>query len=499
MEQAMKLGMEPGAMLYLTQLKSEKLQANGARARGNVVSVRGQSIIARLPGASIGDMCTIALRGGRELRAQVVSFSEELITLAPFDSINGLEPGAQVISSGSSPKLSISRDPRGQVLDALGMQMSLPDNLFSFNENSNEQITQQITQRSKQYSGLIPDGLVSDRSLEAEELLSLDLHAAPPAALTRKALTETLWTGVKAIDLCNTLAYGQRVGLFASAGVGKSTLLGMLARNAQVDVSVIALIGERGREVSEFIQHSLGPEGLKKSVLVVSTSDESATRRMQAAYTATAIAEHFRSQGKRVLLLVDSLTRMARAIREVSLAAGELPVRQGYTPTVYSELPKLLERAGSSAHGSISAVYTVLADSSAEMDPLADEIKSILDGHIVLSRDLAARGIRPAIDLTQSVSRLFDQLHGKEALAQRNTIKRLVARLKKDKDLVMLGGEADPELRACLELEPLLEKLLTQTPHQSFSSAECGAELLSVIDQFNTLTRVSLKRVTKIE
>lgn len=470
-------------MLYLTQLKSEKLQTTGARARGNVVSVRGQSVIARLPGASIGDMCTITLRGGRELKAQVVSFSEELITLAPFDSFIGLEPGAQVISSGSSPKLTISRDPRGQVLDALGKQMSLPDNLFSFNDNS----IVQITQRSKQYFGLNSDGLVSDRSLEAEELLSLDLHAAPPAALTRKALTEILWTGVKAIDLCNTLAYGQRVGLFASAGVGKSTLLGMLARNAQVDVSVIALIGERGREVSEFIQHSLGPEGLKKSVLVVSTSDESATRRMQAAYTATAIAEHFRSQGKRVLLLVDSLTRMARAIREVSLAAGELPVRQGYTPTVYSELPKLLERAGSSSNGSISAVYTVLADSSAEMDPLADEIKSILDGHIVLSRDLAARGIRPAIDLTQSVSRLFDQLHNKEALVQRNTIKRLVARLKKDKDLVMLGGAADKELRACLELEPLLEKLLTQTPQQSCSKAECNSELLGVLDQFNRL------------
>jgi type III secretion protein N (ATPase) len=224
-------------------------------------------------------------------------------------------------------------------------------------------------------------------------------------------IEKALITGVRSIDAFCTLGQGQRIGIFASAGVGKSTLLAMMARRAAADVIVVALVGERGREVREFVEDTLGFEGMERSIVVVATSDESSIVRQTAPFTATAIAEHFSEQGKNVLLIVDSLTRTARALRETSLAAGELPVRHGYTSSVYIQLPKLLERAGRSGNGSITALYTVLTNEEDDIDPLADEIKSLLDGHLVLRRELAARGVLPALDVTASVSRLFTRLH----------------------------------------------------------------------------------------
>jgi type III secretion protein N (ATPase) len=273
-------------------------------------------------------------------------------------------------------------------------------------------------------------------------------------------------TGIRAIDGFCTLAYGQRIGLFAPAGVGKSTLLGAMARGAAVDVVVAALVGERGREVNEFITDVLGPEGQKRAIVVVSTGDEPPLRRAYAPRTATAIAEYHRSHGRRVLLLVDSLTRAARALREIGLAAGEIPVRHGFTPSVYAELPRLLERAGTDEHGSITAIYTVLTHEEAESDPLGDEIKSLLDGHIVLSSRAFRRGRRPAIDIPRSISRLAHRVRTESLNAAVMTCAAALERLERDRDVVLFGGQPDAALSAALRLEGELEKFLSQSTHE---------------------------------
>jgi FliI/YscN family ATPase len=277
---------------------------------------------------------------------------------------------------------------------------------------------------------------------------------------------------VRAIDTFCPIGYGQRLGIFAGAGVGKSTLLGMIARHADVDVCVIALVGERGREVQEFIHECLGEEGLARSVVVVATSDESPLRRLIAPQTATSIAEYYRAQGLRVLLLVDSLTRTARAIREVELAAGEPPVRQGYTSGVYTELPRLLERAGNDDSGSITALYTVLTTGEQDSDPLADEIKSILDGHLVLSQQVQLEGIRPAIDVLRSVSRLREKLQSEEVRVCMENLLTVLGRLRRDRDIVLLGGSPDPALRTALRIEPELKRFLSQRPKDHTTSKE---------------------------
>lgn len=398
---------------------------------GKLLAVKGTVVLARIPSVAIGDLCYIERRKGDPIPAQVISFSEDAVTLAPFDLLDGVSPGASVFSDGEATKIELVGDPLGQVIDAFGRPLS-------------------IVNQSLGRAGLPP----------AKQ--KLQLSSEPPNPLSRSDISEILRTGVRSIDTLCTLAVGQRVGLFAGAGVGKSTLLGMITRNAAVDVIVIALVGERGREVNEFIHDSLGAEGLKRSVLVVSTSDESSIRRLMAAKTATAIAEHYRDQGKRVLLLIDSLTRSARAMREIGLAAGELPVRQGYTPSVFTELPKLLERAGNSDKGSISAIYTVLTNNEREVDPLAEEIKSLLDGHITLSTAVAQQGIRPAIDLTTSVSRVITRVRDREATQTISEALKLLARIKKDKDILLLGGTPDPELQRAIDLEPKLIKFLSQ-------------------------------------
>ncbi|MDC0358656.1 FliI/YscN family ATPase [Oligoflexia bacterium] len=436
-------------MLYLSNLSETPALASTKQYSGKVVSINGPLITARIPQSAIGDLCHIERRAQAPLPAQVVAFAGDLISLAPFDNTHGITPGAAVLNSNNAPQISLSEELLGSALDPLG------------------NLIQRFT----------TPGMQSTETQCA-------INASAPTPLSRAPISKQLITGVKTIDGLCSIGYGQRVGLFSEAGLGKSTLLGMLARNAEVDVCVVALVGERGREVREFVEESLCPETLKRSVLVIATSDESSIRRKLAAMTATTIAEYFRSQGKRVLLLVDSLTRMARAIREVTLAAGELPVRQGYTSSVYTELPALLERAGTDAQGSITAIYTVLTTAGEDTDPLSDEIKSLLDGHIVLNKDLALQGIRPAIDLTLSVSRLLPKLHDSNYLKIVNIVVKILNRLKKDRDLLIFGGEPDSELKACLAVEQELLELVTQTPLQVEKLKTLQSKLAQLAETF---------------
>jgi len=415
------------------------------RISGRVIAVRGELILARLPHAALGDFCTVARPDGSRLASQVVAFEGDRISLAPLESPEGVCPGARVESSVDLAKIRVWPGMRGMIVDALGQPLG------------------------------------GARGFPACSFLS-SIKARPPAPLTRSPISEVMETGISSIDGLCPIGYGQRLGLFAPSALGKSTLLGMLARNARVDVSVIALVGERGREVREFVEESLGEAGRRDSVLVVATSEETAARRRLAPLTATAIAEYFREQGQRVLLLVDSLTRTARAIRDTTLSAGEIPVRQGYTPSVYAELPRLLERAGNSSRGSITAIYSILTSPDGEYDALGEEIKSLLDGHIVLDTRVMGMGIRRAIDPLQSSSRLLSKLHKPEYLSDIRNLLRLIARLKHDKDLLLFGANPDEELKRAIELEPELFSLLNQAPCEVRS-------LVKTISHFRDISR----------
>jgi type III secretion protein N (ATPase) len=314
--------------------------------------------------------------------------------------------------------------------------------------------------------GRVVDGL--GRPFDGGPPIDGDLVAVdrdPPPALERRPVRRPLATGVRVIDGLITLGEGQRMGLFAGSGLGKSTLLGAIARGAEADAVVVALVGERGREVGEFLEHSLGPEGRKKSVVVVATSDVAALERLRAAQVATAYAEYFRDQGARVALLVDSVTRVARAQREVGLAAGEPPARRGYPPSVFAVLPRLLERSGQSAHGSITAIYTVLVEGGDMDEPVADEVRGILDGHIVLDRAIAARGRYPAVDVTVSLSRVMDAVVSREHRDAARRLRALVSTYEAKRDLVALGAYAkgsDKELDDAIARMPRMEAFLAQ-------------------------------------
>lgn len=439
-------------MLKLAHLSREIPKSPVLKTSGRITSINGPLLIAKIPHAAIGDVCEVTARN-KTIKAQVVAFNEDDISLAPFEYFEGLSPGALVRNTAKPLTIQFDDSRLGQILDALGNNL-------------------QTRQTSQQ--------------LEAQ-LIEIPLQSPPPNPLDRKPIYESLVTGIRSLDGLCPLGHGQRLGLFAGAGVGKSTLLGSIARNAEIDVSVIALVGERGREVNEFIEHSLGESGLKKSVVVVATSDETSLKRMLAPQTATAIAEHFRNQGKRVLLMVDSLTRAARAIREVSLAAGELPVRQGYTSSVFTELPRLLERAGTNRSGCITAIYTVLVGGNEnESDPLAEEVKSILDGHLVLNNYMIQQGIRPAIDPTLSISRLVSQLRSQSDLTAITKVMQALSRLKRDKDILLLGGTPDEELKRFLEQESALKEFLNQS---TIESSELAYTLSQLSNLSNSLIR----------
>jgi FliI/YscN family ATPase len=398
---------------------------------GTIVAARGYTAVATLPGAAIGDICCIERTNGSTVQAEVIAFDRELIHLAPFESLEGTAPGSTVINMHTTASFPLPDEQTlpGAILNGCGEPI-------------------QLLQRSP--AGESPGGKVS-------------LYSSPPCPLTRAPIAEQMLTGIPLIDLLLPIGYGQRIGLFAGPGAGKSTLLGVITQRATVDICVVGLIGERGREVQEFVEHSLGEAGRKKCVVIVSTSDESPCQRKNAALTATAVAEHYRSQGKRVLLLIDSLTRTARAIREIGLSTGEPPVRHGYTASVFTELPELLERTGNDAHGSITAIYTVLSNHESDIDPLAEELQSLLDGHFVLSADLSARGRYPAIDLTQSVSRLARRLLSPDQGAFADMVREMYSRLSRDRDLVLFGGRADEELQRYLEIEEEVDQLLRRS------------------------------------
>jgi type III secretion protein N (ATPase) len=401
---------------------------------GRVVQAGGTVLRATGLRARIGQQCRIFDGNGSDgagcLLAEVIGLSGHEAILAPYGSLQGIVIGAAVQPLADAASVPCGPALLGRVIDAF---------------------CRPLDEFAPLQAG--PD------------LHHTPLHAAAPSPMRRKGVDHPLPTGVRAIDAALTVGEGQRVGIFAMAGGGKSTLLGMLARQASADVNVIALVGERGREVREFIDESLGAEGLARSVVVVSTSDRPALERVRAAYAATAIAEGFRAQGKRVLLLVDSVTRFARGLRELGLSASEPPVRRGYPPSVFAELPRLFERAGNDAAGSITAFYTVLAEDDDNSDPVAEEVRSILDGHIVLSRHLAQAAHYPAIDVLASASRVFNRVTDPAHREAATQLRALLARHKEVEFLLRVGEYkpgSDPLADRAIERMPLMRALLTQ-------------------------------------
>lgn len=378
-------------------------RADLVKVIGKIVQVVGLIIEAQVQGVSVGDLCVIRIeKEGRDAFAEVVGFRDQRVLLMPLGSTSGIAPGSQVFAAGKPLMVKISDNILGRVLNGLGEPID-----------------------SK---GPVIHG--EDRALYAE----------PPDPVKRPRVAEVLRVGVRAIDGLLTIGRGQRMGIFAGSGVGKSTLMGMIARNAEAEVNVIALVGERGREVRDFIEESLGEEGLKKSVVIVATSDQPPLIRLKAAFVATAIAEHFRDKGNKVILMMDSVTRFAMAQREIGLAAGEPPTTRGYTPSVFALLPKLMERSGTSVVGSITAFYTILVEGDDFNEPIADQCRSILDGHIILSRDLAARNHYPSIEISHSVSRIMTNLVSDEHKQAAAKLREVLARYLEAEDLINIGA-----------------------------------------------------------
>lgn len=370
---------------------------------GRITETVGMLIKAVVPQVKIGEVCLVK-REGEPLRTEVVGFTQEEVFLSPLGEMSGIGPSSEVIPTRMPLHIKVGPGLLGRVLNGLG-----------------EPLDEEVK------------GPLIDVDVVAP------IYRDPPDPLKRQRIQEPISVGIRAIDGTLTTGLGQRVGIFAAAGGGKSTLMGMIARNAVADVNVISLIGERGRELRDFIEKDLGEDGLARSVLVVSTSDQASQLRLNAAYVGTAIAEYFRDQGKSVILMMDSVTRFARALREVGLAAGEPPARAGYTPSVFSTLPKLLERSGRSDKGSITAFYTILVAGDDMNEPVADEVRSILDGHIILSRDLARQHHYPAIDVLSSASRVLTSITNEEHIQQIGRLKEVLATYKKNEMLIKIG------------------------------------------------------------
>lgn len=370
---------------------------------GRITEVVGMLIKAVIPQVKMGEAVLIK-REGDPLMAEVVGFTQDEVYLSPLGEMTGIGPSSEVIPMRLPLQISVGDGLLGRVLDGLGKPLD-------------EDTHGPLTDVEENYSVL----------------------GSPPDPLKRRIIEDPMPTGIRCIDGALTCGEGQRMGIFAAAGGGKSTLLGMLARNAQADVNVISLIGERGREVREFLVNDLGEEGLARSVIVVSTSDQAAQLRLNAAYIGTTIAEYFRDQGKKVVLMMDSVTRFARALREIGLAAGEPPARAGYTPSVFATLPRLLERSGNSDKGSITAFYTILVAGDDINEPVADEVRSILDGHIILSRKLAHKGHYPAISVLESVSRIITHITDKDHQSLIRKIREVLANYEKNELLIRIG------------------------------------------------------------
>ncbi len=383
----------------------------------------------------VGEVCRVEVNSGKEpVLAEVVGFRQGRALLMPLGTLSGIGPGCRVEATGSPFSVQVGPDVLGKVLDGLGRPI-MGDEL---------------------------SGQVSEIPVENE----------PPNPMERKPINEVMVTGIRAIDTVLTCGQGQRIGIFSGSGVGKSTLLGMIARYSGADVSVIGLVGERGREVMDFINNDLGEEGLKRSAVVVSTSDRPALERVKAALVATSIAEYYRSQGLKVILMMDSVTRFAMALREIGLAIGEPPATKGYTPSVFAALPRVLERSGTSGTGSITGFYTVLVDGDDLNEPISDAVRSILDGHIVLSRDLAARNHYPAIDVLNSASRLMPVITDQRHQEQASQIRDLLSAYKESEDLINIGAYvrgSNPRVDRAIEYRDLLTRFLCQGITESVS------------------------------
>lgn len=369
--------------------------------KGRVVEATGILVKATGVDARVGEVCRLVSRHGSERTAEVVGFSRQGVLLLPYDGLDGIGASTEVVASGREHCMLLSEALLGRIVDGFGRPI---------------------------------DGLPAPApAVEA------GCRASPPDPLKRRPIDRPMTTGVRVIDALLTVGEGQRIGVFAPAGAGKSTLLGMLARNAQADVNVIALVGERGREVGDFLSHALSEEARRRSVCVVATSDRSPMERARAVHVASTVAEFFRDRGQRVMLMVDSLTRFARAQRDIGLACGETPTRRAFTPSVFAELPRLLERAGQGERGSITAFYTVLMEDEDMSDPIAEEVRSILDGHIVLSRKLAGRGHYPAVDVMASVSRVMPQVSSREHQGHAGRVRQLLSKFADVEFLLQVG------------------------------------------------------------
>lgn len=415
---------------------------------GKVVEAIGTVVKVALPGVGVGDLCEFRKPDGRPLCfGEVVGFAGELAVVAVLGESQGISAQIQVFPAGAAQSVEVSEELQGRILDGMGR---------------------------------LSDG---GPPLTKPGVL-WPIYNDPPPPMTRKVINKPLPMQVRVLDGLLTVGEGQRVGVFAAAGVGKSTILSQLVKGADVDIRVIALIGERGREVREFVEHSLGPEGMAKSIVVCATSDRSSLERARAAYLATSIAEYFRDQDKKVLLLMDSVTRFARALREIGLSAGEPPARQGFPPSVFSTLPRLLERSGMGPRGSITALYTVLVEGDDMTEPIADETRSILDGHIILSRDLAAANHFPAVDVLASASRVMSMIDTPDHLKMAGRIRELMSAYKRSELLVKIGEYkkgADPLIDEALDKWPRIQRFLRQATTEFTTFDETQNQLRALV------------------
>jgi len=414
---------------------------------GRVLKVTGLVVEAEGPNVSLGDVCLIRSdRIPEPIPAEVVGFREQTVLLMPLGPMQSMHAGCEVVVSDRADTIEAGPGLLGRILDGLGNPID--------------------------GAGPLPPGEPRP------------IHAAPPNPLHRQRITEPLSTGIKAIDLFTPLGCGQRLGIFAGSGVGKSTLLGMIARGSDAEINVIALVGERGRELREFIEKDLGPEGMARSIVVVSTSDQPAPMRMRAALLATSIAEYFRDQGRKVLFMMDSVTRFAMAQREIGLAVGEPPTSRGYTPSVFALLPRLLERTGMGATGSITALYTVLVDGDDFNEPISDAVRSILDGHLVLSRALATANHYPSIDVLESVSRLTLEICSPKEVQAAGKARDLLAVYRKNEDVITIGAYAkgsSQRIDLAVDRQPKLMELLRQPVTERVPRANSFKQLEAVL------------------
>lgn len=428
---------------YLTKLQGRQPW----RWRGRVLESVGQTIESAGPPASVGECCEIVDQSGKRHRAEVIGFRGSNVLSMPIETSDGIRFGDSVLALGSQAEFQVGDKLIGRVLNALGEPIDDGEPL-----------------------GLDPTSL-------------MPLNGQVRAPLDRVPIKTPLGTGIRVLDALLTVGRGQRVGIFGGSGVGKSTLVGMMTRNTEADITVVGLVGERGREVGEFLENSLGKEGLARSVVIVSTSDQSPLLRMRAALAATTIAEYFAAQGRQVLMVLDSLTRFAMAAREIGLAAGEPPTAKGYTPSVFARLARLVERAGEFRTGSVTAFYSVLMEGDDQQDPLVDAVRSLLDGHVVLSRALAAEGWYPPVHVLDSISRLMPAITAPSHRAHAALVRRMMAVYARSEDLVRIGAYksgSDPELDRALNARTSIRAFLMQDTSERVRRADTLARLAAL-------------------